>query len=597
MIRHGDIRRAEYIIDTSGIVEILETGVSRSPRGRTAKVATLRHLLLGMFLSVHHGGSAAITDIHRTLTEKLPLDEQYRLGIREVVDGGTTTVSYRNLEYQAKRLMTALAYGAGSEPDLDDTERTRRHTTVTSALNGLMDVFDLGWDSPAMAIDATGIWSWAKGARKTAPVADTDDTDLEEELAALLEQARQTGIIPDRLIRVADALRAQELRDAEIASSQAAATAAAAEVPAAPAALIPSGKGKSYDPDAAWGVKTSKSGRTEVFYGYHEHTLVLADDRDATAAEPPLIRRLELTPANADVVDVSLRLIDSLADGFKLLLADLHYSYKTPQRWLLPLIGRGIRQVHDLRSTEQGFTEYQRMRFAAGCAHCPATPDAHGTIPKPGPFAHDDVWEYYHEQVDRRFAYALRVVNQLSADGALRYQCPALAGKVGCPNRPGTVEVALELGLPVIENPPTATPGGEPLPACCTQETVKVRPPDQIIKLAQPHYWGSRQWRRAYDKRTYVEGSYGNRKNPSTENMRRGIFRSVGLVWANLVIGMAAASYNLRMLQNWHARTGRHADHPLLAADSENHGFVYLSAEQAEALRARYVGVAHADAA
>lgn len=66
--------------------------------------------------------------------------------------------------------------------------------------------------------------------------------------------------------------------------------------------------------------------------------------------------------------------------------------------------------------------------------------------------------------------------------------------------------------------------------------------------------------------------------------MRRGIFRCVGIVWANLAIGMAAASYNQRMLRNWHQRTGGHADQPLLAPDDDNHGFMYLTAEQASAL-------------
>lgn len=578
MILPSDIRRAEYIIDTSGIVDILETGVQRSPRGRKAKVDTLRLLFIGMFLSIHHGGSAAITDIHATLTVKLPLDEQYRLGIR-AHDGTTTSaVTYRNLEYQANRINKSLAYGHGSEPHLDDTERDRRHSTVTTALNALMDVFDLGWSSSTLALDATGIWSWGKGFRKDAEI--TRDTDgLDDAVAALVEQAIATGVIPDKLARMVKELREQEARDERIAASQAAATAAAdddeTEQP-----LIPSGKGKSHDPDAAWGGKTSKSGKNEMFYGYHEHTLVLAAGPAQTRTEPPLIRRLELTPASHDVVDVSLRLVDSLDSDVDQLLVDLHYSYKKPERWLLRLIERGIRQIHDLRSDEQGFYEYQQMRFAAGCAHCPSTPDTLGIIPKPGPFASADTIEYFHGEVERRYPYALRVVNQLDTKGAIRYQCPALAGKVGCPLRAGTVETALDLGLPVIENPPAPPPGGT-LPACCTQETVKVRPPEKIIKHAQPLYWGSRQWRQTYAKRTYVEGSYGNRKNPSTENMRRGIFRCVGIVWANLTIGMSAASYNQRMLRNWHTRTGGHTDHPLLAPDDENHGFVYLTPEQA----------------
>jgi hypothetical protein len=133
MIRHGDIKRAEHIINTSGIVDIFESGVRRSPRGRPAKVNDLRLLLLGMFLSVHHGGSAAITDIHRTLVEKIPLDEQYRLRIRKRSGNTSKAITYRNLEYQADRLMKALAYGPGSQPDLADEERARRQQVLTTA--------------------------------------------------------------------------------------------------------------------------------------------------------------------------------------------------------------------------------------------------------------------------------------------------------------------------------------------------------------------------------------------------------------------------------------------------------------------------------
>lgn len=298
MILRSDIRRAEYIIDTSGIVDILEDGVRRSPRGRKAKTDALRLLLLGMYLSVHHGGSAAITDIHATLTVKLPLDEQFRLGIRQHTGSTTSTVSYRNLEYQANRINTNLAYGHGSQPHLDDTERIRRHTTVTTALNALMDVFDLGWSSSTIALDATGIWSWGKGFRRTAAVTIDDDTNLEEELASLLQQARETGVIPDQLVRIVNALRDREAREAKIATSQTAISDAEDDTEQ-PQPLIPTGKGKSHDPDASWGIKTSKSGKSEVFFGDHEHTLVLADGSTDNRTEPPLIRRLELTPATS----------------------------------------------------------------------------------------------------------------------------------------------------------------------------------------------------------------------------------------------------------------------------------------------------------
>lgn len=595
----SDIRRAEYVIDSSRIVAILEGGMRRDHRGRKPATNTLRLLLLGMLLSVHHQGSLALTDVLDVLTRQLPHDEQVRIGVMTRTRRGTSTVNYKQLVYQANRLMSLLAYGHGSAPDLGGLERDRRHSTMRTAIDELMDVFDLGWQTDAMALDATGIWSWAKSGRKNATVVDPgSEFDLDEETAALLAQARQTGIIPERLIDMFDLARDKELRELEAERSQAVATDTDASddgrLPTGQ--LLSPGRSPSHDPDAGVGVKTHKSGRQEVFFGYHEHTLVLAPDRRASdGGDPPLIRRLELTPASADVVDVSLRLIDSCTTRFALLLVDLHYSFKMAARWFLPLVERRIRMVHDLRSDEQGFAEFERMRFAGGCAHCPATPDSMGVVPKPGFAAPAGVWEYFHAEIAKRYAYSMRVVNQANAAGAIRYQCPAEAGRVGCPLRPGSVQVALAKGLPVVENPPT-TAGGEKLPACCTKQTVLVRPPDKLLKLAQPLYWGSRPWRKAYARRTYVEGSYGNRKNPSTENMRRGLFRSVGIVWANLAVAMSAASYNMRMLRNWHERTGLgDPDHPLLQPDDVHHGFVYLTEGQSAALVA--AGLAARDAA
>ena len=56
-----------------------------------------------------------------------------------------------------------------------------------------------------------------------------------------------------------------------------------------------------------------------------------------------------------------------------------------------------------------------------------------------------------------------------------------------------------------------------------------------------------------------------------------------------IVVGLAAASYNLRMLRNWQQRTGKLApDHPLVAAPPPDHGFVMLTEEEYAQLAARY---------
>ncbi len=321
-----------------------------------------------------------------------------------------------------------------------------------------------------------------------------------------------------------------------------------------------------HDPDAAVGVKTRKDGKTESFYGYHEHTIVqVPDPGTGKDEEPRLITRFELTPASADVVDVSLSLLDRLGRPAETLIVDRHYSFKKPERWRDELADRHIDQVLDLRADEHGFTELDHMRWAAGWPHCPATPDILGTIERPAPAKDRDnseAWKKFRSDIARRFNFAFRRVTSPDEMGVARYECPASAGKIACPLRGGTVETAVQFGLEVVENPPT--PGQPDFPLCCNQRTV-TSDPGPLRKLMQQHYWGLDDWEKEWNKRTYVEGSYGNRKNASTENLRRGHFRLTGVAMVHIGTAMAAAAYNTRMIRNWHDRTGKgDPDHPLL---------------------------------
>jgi hypothetical protein len=545
MIRRDHLTIVEYVIDTTNAVNVLADGMTRDRRGRPLDRNRLRLLLVGWMLAIGERRSATIADVHSVLTCDLPFEDQLRLGIREQrPDGTLTTLKIENLYSLIKRLDQALGYGRGKQPDLDDTERRRRHSVIQHYNDALMDVFDLGFSSTTFALDATGLWSWAKG-KKTRSSTDpaNDDIPTVDELDI---DTNQTG------------------------SSTVGAT----------------DDSNSFDPDAGWGVKTSKNGREESFFGYHEHTLVRVPHRDQLPdAEPRLITRFELTAANNDIVDVSLRLLDRVRTPATDVVVDRHYHYKKVTRWLAELIRRGVRQHHDLRSDEHGFTEYQRMRFTAGHAHCPSTPDSLGNLTRPGPTDPPGRQTLFRQGIELRERYALKRHTALDESGTIRYQCPALDGRIGCPLRPGTVNVATRLGLPVIGNPPDPTIDNEPLPACCTQQSVRVTLPEPILKLAQPHYWGSKKWEREWNKRSAVEGTYGNRKNQSTENMRRGLHRHTGLTLTHLVVAVVNASYNLRILRNWHERTALGpSDHPLLAPVSDPHTFTLITWDEAIAL-------------
>lgn len=419
----------------------------------------------------------------------------------------------------------------------------------------LLAATHVGPEPIAYAIDATGIWSWGKGPRKPS----------KSEIEAKLDD-------PDDAARLNDNPTGPSEDDQFVVGAKA-----------------------CHDRDAGWGVKTAKNGNREVFFGYHEHTVVQVPGpgEDADAA-PRLIRAFELTPANVDIVDVSMRVLDQVDNGQpgKLLLADNHYHYKCHDRWLRPLREKGWDPLHDLRANEQGFTEHARMRWAAGSSHCPATPDALGTIARPGPTEKShEAHVAFHKQVNLRRSYSMTMHSLPDLDGAHRVGCPALDGRIGCPLRAGTTAAATALGLAIVERPPREH-DPEGLPKCCTQRTVLVRPPEPIAKLYQSRYWGSKEWAELYSRRTYVEGSYGNRKNGSTENLRRGLFHITGLPLVHLMLTMVNMSYNVRMIENWRQRqieTPRSKDplspgHPLIIDDSDIAGYraVTFEAEYGE---------------
>ena len=104
--------------------------------------------------------------------------------------------------------------------------------------------------------------------------------------------------------------------------------------------------------------------------------------------------------------------------------------------------------------------------------------------------------------------------------------------------------------------------------------------------MHQREYWGSKKWRDSYSRRTYVEGWFGVLKNTTATGFHRGSHQFVGLPLVTIVLAMAAATTNLRLLQGWHEKTGS-GDllHPLLQPDKPHYGFTEISQAFAETLK------------
>lgn len=513
-----DVDLAAHVVDKSGVVNELEEALRRGARGPRGRY-NIRTFLIGALLTIRNSGDAHLASIHTTLTEHMPVDLQWTYDVRRKdAQGNVQVLSVSELQNIQKRIQKKLGFGNGV--DCSDDERSTRRGVLQNVIWSLLDATLPPRTARSYALDASGIWSWGRSSKSSS-----------------------------------------------------------------------NGKGP-FDPDAANGGKTAKNGQTEWFYGYDLHALVRVRDAGKKSEdEPILIERVAVTPASTDVVEPSLGLLKSVRtseqdgrwsdDIDKIdLLVDRHYSYKADQRWGQSLRGLGVRQHLDLRKDETGFVDYDGMRMVGAVPHCPKTPASLDNLRSPGPAAPIQENEKFRDLIEKRQLWALERKEGPTIEGEERYKCPALKGTVGCPLRPGTVEVAHRAGLDVIADPPTESSR----PACCTQQTVTIKPHKQT-KHVQEHYWGSRKWAERYNDRTYVEGVFGELKNRNTECIKRGFIQTVGIEMAAFWYGLAAVSFNIRSRRRWsldQLAAGAEIDtnDPFAKPEQPFHGLTHLTEEQ-----------------
>ena len=311
----------------------------------------------------------------------------------------------------------------------------------------------------------------------------------------------------------------------------------------------------SADPDARWGVKTHKSGKTEAYFGYELHALVRINlVTEPGESTPCLAERIIVVPASSPPTTPVLAALGRLrAEGRPLtdVVADRGYSYKLD--WTPGLLNLRVDSVLDLHATQYGARgTHQGARIVTGVPHCPAMPEIFDHIPRPERLAGGDALDAFVANIDRRERWAFRRVAGPDLTGKERYECPARAGRLRCPLHAGSM--AAPLATPTVQSPPPA----DDAPTCCKQRTITV-PGTVDTKSRQRYYWGSQQWISAFSRRSRVEGWFGNLKNDSREALNRGAFRVMGICKTSIMLTVFAVATNLRLLRGW-ARRNRSGD-------------------------------------
>lgn len=400
--------------------------------------------------------------MYNTLTEALPRELQWELGVlrpltttstakprehdpeqarltkngkprKEIwVEEGYERLGYDDLVNVVKKIRADLDYGHGAAPNLDEDERLRRRTLVEDAVDGLIGISVVPRTSTTCAIDGTGQWSWNIGPKKARSHA---------------QKALDSGAHHQESEDVDTSLQVTDIPVDEDGET-------APEVGEGATDAVPPLLRRCLD--AAWGYKTGKDGKKEVGYGFHQHTVVRTPDPNTSGnPEPLLVEGLVVVPANADVVDASLRLLDRIAERSPItrLAGDLLYTNLKAERWAVPLAQRGIEQILAMREDSGGLVDINGAVMQYGWMHCPSAPMEQR--PLPATFARDEDEAHYDAVDDFRANWAFhRKEAGLGSNPSTKWICPAMSGRTGCWARgESNTTNAREMGLPIITPP------------------------------------------------------------------------------------------------------------------------------------------------
>ena len=553
MIRLCEYKLVAAAIQRSGVAREIEQLLSPEGKGRPRGLS-VEVFLAGAVLTASRSLPLTFTNIYATLTRELSRSLQVAIGVRVKDDPRTMSrpISIRQVRYLMSAIERRLVYTSASAPELDDALRDARR----ERFEGIIDQL-IGATIPAnyakavsIAVDGSGVESFAKSKRRAKDVAGAASDELEGEGED--DPAEQDRSRFDHY---------------------------------------------SADPDARTGYRTrTYDSKSKYNHGYELTAAVAVPRVGGPDIGPKLLLAMRVQPSTTDVTTPAISTLERLLGrGFAIdeVIADRGYSYKKPKDWAEPLRALGLAQVQDIHPADHGPRDAKGVMLIDGVPHCERTPEYLRHITRPaqlsvgplGPVATEaerlvharkvaDI-ERFNQLIAERQRYA-SVRNQGAPEGAkdqakAQYICAGRAGKLQCALCPYAADYPE--GLPVIANPPS----GPYLPTSCSQAT-RVVDGAALIKLAQRDYWGSPEWQASYGRRAHVESIFGNLRNPSTQNIRRGFCRVMGLIKTTLMLAFEVMAANLRLVREWAKRTGENSD-PLHEPFPEDFGFEEIDVE------------------
>ena len=223
-----------------------------------------------------------------------------------------------------------------------------------------------------------------------------------------------------------------------------------------------SGSRTCADPEASWGHRNSNlpGPKGEMFFGYYLSAATMTRGEDGPPV-PELTRRITLSSCHADPVRALTPVLARMpGNGIPLgdILADSGYAHRDADAWALPLRAAGAQLVQDLHPHDRGPQgTIHGAIIANGCLYCPATPQPLLHLGPLAPAATPEDIAAHDQQTAELARHKLGRLTADDADGYHRVTCPAAAGKLRCPLRPGLDDPG---PVPARDPHPAAAPAG-----------------------------------------------------------------------------------------------------------------------------------------
>ena len=285
-----------------------------------------------------------------------------------------------------------------------------------------------------------------------------------------------------------------------------------------------------------------------MFFGYYLSAANMVREEHGPTV-PELARRMTLCSCELDPVRaLAAVLLRMPAAGIGLgdILDDSGYAHRDAEAWAIPLRAAGAQLVQDLHPHDRGPKgTHDGAIIANGNLYCPATPKPLLELGPLAPAATAEETAAHDQQTAELARHKPGPISADDADGYHRVMCPAAAGKIRCPHRPGSMK--LDRSRPEILAPP------EHPPACCAQQTITV-PPAVAAKTRQKHDYPSREHRISYARRTGSERTFSTIKDPATTSIGRGWCRLMGVTPLELWLACLLTVRNQRILAAYDAR-------------------------------------------